>query len=91
MFIDGHERLDVLEDRAKFLKFMKDLESYLVEFEADGTIKTKAYLEDCQVNEKNKKPVICITHNECTFSANDGKRAAWQLTGETFLRPKRIG
>lgn len=38
---------------------------------------------------ENRQPIIVITHNECTFSANDGVRKAWTREGDTFLRPKR--
>lgn len=89
--MDGHERSDVVEDRAKFLKYMKDLEPYLVEFEEDGTMKTKTYPKDCQVGGEIRRPIICITHDECTFSANDGRKFAWQMSGDTPLRPKRKG
>ena len=41
VFVDGHERPDVVEDREKFLNTMKDLEPYLVEFEEDGLMKIK--------------------------------------------------
>ena len=89
--MDGHERPDVIEDRAKFLKTMAELEPYLVEFEENGTMKTKLYPENCQVGGNDRRPVICITHDECTFSANDAKTKIWQAAGETPLRPKGKG
>lgn len=80
VFVDGHGRPDVIEDRAKFLKSIAELEPYLVEFEENGTIETKAYPKDCQVGGDDRRRVICITHDECTFSANDGKTKLWQMT-----------
>lgn len=50
MFVNKHKRLDVVKDRAKFLKYMKDLEPYLVEFEENGTMRTKTYPKNCQVD-----------------------------------------
>lgn len=47
VFIDGHERPDKIEDCEKFLNIIKDLKLYLVEFEKDGLIKAKNYLNDC--------------------------------------------
>ena len=91
VFIDGHERPDVVEDRAKFLKVMKGLKPYMVEFEEDGTMKAKVYPDDCAVEGQNRRPVIVITHDECTFSANDGVRRAWTRKGDTYLRPKGRG
>ena len=49
VFIDGHERPDVVEDREQFLKTMKELELFLVEFKEDGTMKAKNYPSDCKV------------------------------------------
>lgn len=50
---------------------MKDLEPYLVEFEEDGLMKTKNYLDNCVVGGDILRPIIVITHDKCTFSAND--------------------
>lgn len=91
VFVDGHERSDVVADRQNFLNKMESLQPYFVEFEADGTIKSKEYPSDCVVGGDQRRPVIVITHDECTFSANDGKRRAWAKKGETFLRPKGQG
>ena len=43
VFIDGHERPDVIEDRKNFLKVMKELEPYLVEFDKTGEMIPKIY------------------------------------------------
>lgn len=51
----------------------------------------KVYLSDCAVNGPNKRPVILITHNESTFSANDGRHQAWLKKGDAFLQSKRRG
>ena len=91
VFIDGHERADVVEDRVKFLHKMKELEPYLVEFDSTGQILEKAYPHDCQVGGSQRRPTILITHDESIFSANDGKRQAWLKESDTFLRPKGKG
>ena len=78
----------MVEDRQKILRIMKDLEPYLVEFEEDGSMKTKNYPDDCAVGGNTRRPVIVITHDECTFSANDGIRRAWTRVRDIFLRPK---
>ena len=70
---------------------MLDLELYLVEFDSEGNMKEKVYPDDCQVGGENRRPVIVITHDECTFSAHDGKTHRWQRKGDTFLRPKGKG
>lgn len=91
VFIDGHERSDVVEDRNNFLKKMEELKPYMVEFEEDGAMKAKTYPSDCAVGGPNRRPIVVITHDECTFSANDGIRKAWIRKGDTFLRPKGRG
>lgn len=58
-------------------KMMKEMEPYLVEFKEDGTMKDKNYPLDCAVGGKNRRPIIVITYDECTFSANGGIPKAW--------------
>lgn len=72
VFVDGHERSDIVEDRKNFLKKMEELKPYMVTFEENGTMKPKIYPPDCAVGGDNRRPIIVITHDECTFSANDG-------------------
>ena len=54
MFIDGHERPDVIEDRKNFLKVMKELEPYLMEFDKTGEMIPKIYLSDYEVREDKR-------------------------------------
>lgn len=61
----------------------------MVEFDKDGTIKPKVYVPDCAVDGKNKRPIIVITHDECTFPANDSVKKAWTREGDIFLQPKK--
>lgn len=91
VFIDGHERSDVIEDRNNFLKKMEELKPYMIEFEEDGAMKAKTYPSDCEVGGPGRRPIVVITHDECTFSANDGIRKAWIQKGDTFLLPKGQG
>ena len=91
VFLDGHERPDVVEYRAQFLKKVEALGPYLVKFRDDGSMKEKVYPSDCAVNGPNKRPVILITYDESIFSANDGRHQAWLKKDDAFLRPKRKG
>jgi len=91
VFLDGHERDDVVEYRRKFLEDMHGLLPYLVEFAADGSIQEKVYPADCMIGGPDRRPVVMITHDESIFSANDGKHQAWIKDGDTFLRPKGKG
>lgn len=91
VYFDGHERPDVVDCRMKFVQQMEALKPYLVEFEADGTIKGKIYPEGCRVQGDGQRPIITITHDECTFSVNDGVSRAWLPANGSFLRPKGKG
>ena len=91
VFFDGHERKDVVADRVRFVEQMKKDEPYLVDFDSFGNILDKAYPEDCEVGGFQRRPLILITHDESTFSANDAKRYAWLEESDTFLRPKGKG
>ena len=77
VFVDGHERSDVVEDHANFLRQTEELKPYMVEFYDNGAMKHKVYLSDCAVESEIRQPIIVITHNECIFSANDGVQKAW--------------
>ena len=91
MFFDGHEREDVIKYRETFLNEMKSLLSYFVEFFEDGTIVPKEYPDDCAVGALDQRPIIMITHDESTFSANDGRSKVWTLNGQVNLQPKGKG
>ncbi len=73
MFFDGYEREDVVEYRETFLSEMKSLLPYFVEFSDDGSILPKVYPNDCEVGGSDQRPILMITHDESTFSANDGR------------------
>jgi len=89
VFIEGHEHPDVLQD----WNALVGTSDYLVEFNEDGTIKDKVYHLGCEVYASESRPIILITHDEATFSANDGIRRAWmEMDGEaTYLRPRTKG
>lgn len=81
----------MVEYHIHFLKKIEELKPYMVEFNKDGTMKPKVYLSDCAVESKNQWPVIVKTHDECTFSTNDGVWKTWTWEKNIFLQPKRWG
>ena len=89
LFVDGHEKSDMVENHVNFLMQMEELKPYTVEFYEDGAIKPKVYSFGYAMRTENRQPIIVITHDECTFSGNDGVQKAWTLERDTFLRPKR--
>lgn len=69
VFIDGHEREDIVEYRKTFLEEMRLHLPYFVEFSEDGSILEKDCLDDCAVEGPNWRPIIMITHDKSTFLA----------------------
>ena len=72
VFLDGHERLNVVEYQALFLKELEALCPSLVEFHDHGSMEERMYLSDYAVNSANKRPVILIIHDESIFLLDDG-------------------
>ncbi len=70
VFVDEYERLNVVEDYKRFFNKIKELKSYLVEFNEIYKIKNKIYLPDCIVDGEVCRPIIIIIYDECIFSAN---------------------
>lgn len=91
VLINWHEWPDVVEDRKAFLEKMEELKPHMAEFNKNGEIKPKVYSSDCKIGGNNWRPIIVITYNECTFSANNGIWKAWARKSDTFLRLKSRG
>lgn len=49
---------------------MKELKSYMVEFEKNGVIKDKIYLFDYAIHSFNCCSIIVIIHDKCRFFVN---------------------
>lgn len=78
----------MVEDCQKFLKIIKNLEPYLVEFEENKSMKTKNYWNNCAVGGNICWLVIVIIYNEYTFSTNNRIWRAWTCVGDIFLQFK---
>ncbi len=86
VYIDGHERADVVEYRDQiFLPQWAELSKRMVIFSEDGSWKHPPNLSE------NEKPLVLVTHDESTFNSNDGKRRIWMENGKQPLRPKGRG
>lgn len=86
VYIDGHERQDVVEYRQKhFLPTWASLGRRMVIFAENGSWTMPVDLKE------GKKPLVLVTHDESTFNANDGKRRIWKEKRKSPLRPKRRG
>lgn len=67
---------------------MEELKPYIVEFDKNDVMKLKVYFSDWAVRGNNWWPIIVITHNKCTFFANNRIWKAWARKSDIFLHPK---
>jgi hypothetical protein len=88
MYVDGHERGDVVEYRKEFLKRMEAYERRIVVFDVvDGRVMmTEPTLSE------DECPLVIITHDESTFYENDRTTRRWVPMEETPVpQPKGEG
>jgi hypothetical protein len=86
IYVDGHERDDVVEYREKFLDQMKIYERYMPIF--DGENMEQVTWPSLNSDEKIH---ILVTHDESIFFSNDGLDKFWGPNNEQPLRPKNKG
>lgn len=86
VYFDGHEREDVVEYRNNWSKRMVGYMEKMDFFdEKDTTIVLEPILEE------GEEKLVFVTHDECTFYANDGKNDIWLMEGESYIRKKSMG
>lgn len=86
-FTDNHEREDVVRDRDQFLEYMIPKISRMVTYSGPDC---ETVVRPVLANGEHKECVL-ITHDECTFYSNDGKRTFWMENGKHILLPKSRG
>ena len=86
MYKDGHEREDVVEYRAGFLKRFAEYEHRMELYDRDGaTVKEPDLLP-------GEKQLRLYTHDESTFYANDRRKTKWTHKDEDMVpQPKDSG
>ena len=86
LYIDGHERPDVVQYRDAFLQRMSEHEKFFFHYDGDhmATVITP-FLQPSQ------KPRVLVTHDESCFSSHDGKATIWMDANDRPLRPKGQG
>jgi hypothetical protein len=86
IYVDGHERDDVVEYRKKFLDQMEIYERYMPIFDGENM----EHVIWPSLNSGEKKHIL-VTHDESVFFSNDGLDKFWGPNGEQPLRPKNKG
>lgn len=75
MYVDGHEREDVVEYRNAFTKrWVEDYEPRMAEYDNDGN-----WIRMPEGNQPNGQPyrLVLVTHDESTFYGNDRCPLGW--------------
>jgi len=85
-FTDGHERSDVVLDRADFIALMVDIQRKSWTYEGDD--------RQTRVDPNlapGERPTVFIVHDEATFYCNEGRRIYWLENGKKKILPKSRG
>jgi len=85
MYYDEHKLPDVTSYRQSFLDTIFNYKKYMAKYEGDNMERIPPVLEP------NEKEIILITHDECIFYSNDGKRGVWAKSEELPLRKRGNG
>ena len=91
VFVDGHERSDVIESRTKFLRKMVKL-GFLHFTNAPTEQAGRAIPEDIEplIFERREKTVVFF-HDETTFQSNEDQTIQWGVKGTKMMKPKSRG
>jgi len=86
VYMDGHEREDVVEYRNVWVPRMLEFEKRMQLFEGEEMGQVQEPLL-----EPEERRMVQITHDECAFHAHDGKKSLWLQDEEQVLRKKGEG
>jgi hypothetical protein len=88
MYIDGHEREDVVKYREGFVARWKEYELRMQTFDNDGNELPRP--AGFPVPQTGRFWLVLITHDESTFFANDRRKKYWVHTSDKAT-PERKG
>jgi hypothetical protein len=84
MYIDGHERADIVEYRKGFVARWKEYEKRMVHYDNDGKVIGTLNGFPLPAHQQGQAfKLILVTHDESTFYANDRRKTKWTHTSET--------
>ena len=87
VYLDGHERADVVEYRKLYLRKLEILEAT----HAPPPLCSDDPIRVHQEEDESKKKLVLIYHDESTFHSNDGQGWLWAEAGKQPIRPKGQG
>ena len=83
MYVDGHERDDVIQYRNEFIGRWKEYEKRFLKFDNDRNQTNQ--LNGFPVAQIGRFQIILVTHDESTFYANDRRKTKWIHTSQTAV------
>jgi len=87
MYIDGHEREDVVEYRNQFIKRWREYEKRMVTYDNNGNV--DSIPSGFPVPQGHRFRLILVTHDESTFYANDRRKTKWSHASEKATPQKK--
>jgi hypothetical protein len=75
MYIDGHERMDVVEYQKRFVERWREYERQFVIYGNDGNVLSTP--TGFPVPQGVRFRLILVTHDESTFYENDRQKLQW--------------
>jgi hypothetical protein len=88
MYIDGHERDDVVEYRKGFVERWKEYEKRFVIYDNNGNVLSTP--TGFPVPQGVRFRLILVTHDESTFYENDRRKTIW-MNNETKAVAEKKG
>eukprot|EP01034_Spumella_vulgaris_P044767 gene44767-55707_t len=85
IYVDGHERPDVVAYRKYFVVKMAEYRKRMTEY--CGADMSDAISPD----PANGRELVLVVHDECCFNSHEGMSTIWVEKGRTPLRPKGRG
>lgn len=90
MYVDGHERADVVQYRSEFLERMLKYEKRMTKYK-DKPVDDGILVAVDPILDEGVRRLVLVTHDESCFSSNDGKTTIWMDEDNLPLRPKGEG
>ena len=91
IYFDGHERPDVVQERAVFLQKLHDLETHHLPPPCPSDISPLDSLPPPVGNFVSSKSLVIICHDESTFQSNEDQRYSWLQEDQHVIKPKSRG
>ncbi|XP_062500167.1 uncharacterized protein LOC134177408 isoform X1 [Corticium candelabrum] len=90
VYIDGHERQDVVEERTRYLDRVHAIESNHLPPPSPSDV-LQEHESGHMKDQSATKWLVTIFHDESTFQSNEDQRYMWCQPDQTAIKPKSRG